>query len=277
MAGGASEQAARLDIDAYLERIKWRASTSPTLETLSGLLSAHMARIPFENIDVLLGRPIRLDLDGLQAKLVRARRGGYCFEHATLFAAVLTQLGFRPSTHSARVVLVAPREHAPRSHMFLTVAVSGTTYVVDPGFGRLAPQAPLPLVHARETRAGHETYWMLHEPPHWVMRTRAGDKVADAWVSTLEADTQVDFEVANHYVATHPRSPFVNRLMLRAIRDDGSYVAVMNRDVTTWRSGVPQASELADRRALRALLAGDFGMDLPEVESLHVPSIPEWP
>jgi len=104
-----------------------------------------MAAIPFENLDVLLGRPVRLDLASLQAKLVDARRGGYCFEHVTLFAAVLEQLGFTPVRHSACVVLVNPRTAAPRTHMFLTVPLAEGTFVVDPGFGVLAPKVPLPL------------------------------------------------------------------------------------------------------------------------------------
>ena len=136
--------------------------------------------------------------------------------------------------------------------MFLTVPLGDARYVVDPGFGRLAPQVPLPLVHGAETRAAQETYWMLHEPPHWVMRAMAGGKIVDAWITTLEPDTHVDFEVANHYVATHPKSPFANRLMMRAIRDDGSYVAVMNREVTTWRDGVPRRA--CSRTRLRSAL-----------------------
>jgi hypothetical protein len=63
-----------LDLDAYFDRIQWGGSTSPNYETLAGVLRAHMSSIPFENLDVLLGRPIRLDLDGLQQKLVRAPR-----------------------------------------------------------------------------------------------------------------------------------------------------------------------------------------------------------
>ena len=85
-----------IDLDAYLARIQWGSPVRQDLATLSALLRAHMTRIPFENLDVLLGHPIRLDLEGLQAKLVRARRGGYCFEHATLFAAALEALGFAP-------------------------------------------------------------------------------------------------------------------------------------------------------------------------------------
>ena len=114
-----------VDLDAYFQRIRWTGATMPTFDTLAGILRAHDAAIPFENLDVLLGRPIRLDLDSIQAKLVTASRGGYCFEHATLFAAVLEQLGFQPTRHAARVILFDPPSEAARSHMFLTVAVDG--------------------------------------------------------------------------------------------------------------------------------------------------------
>jgi hypothetical protein len=81
--------ATSIDLDAYLQRIHWSGDRDPTLDTLAGLIQAHTAHIPFEKLDILLGRTVCLDLDGLQAKIVGARRGGYCFEHATLFAAVL--------------------------------------------------------------------------------------------------------------------------------------------------------------------------------------------
>src|SRR5438046_8526480 len=94
------------DVDAYLGRIEWTGAARPTFRTLAALVRAHMSKIPFENLDVLLGRRIRLDIDGLQRKLVHQRRGGYCFEHATLFAAVLEAIGFKPARHSARVTLI---------------------------------------------------------------------------------------------------------------------------------------------------------------------------
>jgi N-hydroxyarylamine O-acetyltransferase len=263
-----------LDLDAYLERVGWNGDVRPTLETLAPLLLAHMSRIPFENLDVLLGRPLRLGLDHLQDKLVRAGRGGYCFEHATLFGAVLDKLGFRPVLHSARVMLFTPRTAAPRTHMFLTVALGGATYVVDPGFGLLAPRRPILLADGA-AHADRETHWMVRDGDYWLLRARRGDDIVDAWASTLEPDNPIDFEVANHFTATHPASAFVNRLMLRALASDG-YVTVMNRDVTVWREGGGHSTQLADRRALRALLAEHFGFDLPEVEHLRVPSIPEW-
>ncbi len=216
-----------------------------------------------------------IDLDSLQDKLVRARRGGYCFEHATLFAAVLERLGFRPVRHSARVTLLATRTTSPRGHMFLTVPLAEGRFVVDVGFGALAPQFPVPLLDSGPTSADDATQWIARDGDLWVLRAKADDRTVDAWVSTLEQDHPIDFEMANHYVATHPASGFVNRMLLCAFTAEGR-VTVMNREVTVWRNNVPHASQLADRVALRALLAEHFGFDLPEVERIRIPSIAEW-
>jgi N-hydroxyarylamine O-acetyltransferase len=264
-----------LDLDAYFERIRWGGDTRPTFDTLAGLLGAHMACIPFENIDVLLGRPVRLDLASIQQKLVRARRGGYCFEHATLFAAVLESLGFRPARHAARVTLYVVRTLAPRTHMFLTVPLAEGTFVVDPGFGTLASRVPVPLTDRSHASPEHETHWMVRDGREWQLRVNVGGETAEAWVATLEVENAIDFEMGNHYTSTYPGSPFVNRLMLRALTADGR-VTVMNRDVTVWRANARESYQLADRAALRTLLNAHFGFDLPEVEQLRVPSIPEW-
>jgi N-hydroxyarylamine O-acetyltransferase len=91
----------------------------------------------------------------------------------------------------------------------------------------------------------------------------------------LDRDNPIDFDVGNHYTATHPKSAMVNRLMLRALTADGR-VTVMNREVTLVQGGVARTSTLPDRAALRALLVAHFGFDLPAVDNLCVPSIPEW-
>ena len=248
-------------MDAYLERIGWRGSRDPTLATLAGLAGHHVRAIPFENLDVLLGRPPRLDLPSLEAKLIEARRGGYCFEHATLFGAALEQLGFAVQRHSARVVMVWPREQAPRTHMFLTVM----DHVIDVGFGALAPQAPVPL---DGTPVGR----------HRIVREGRGIALFHddqrMWVSTLEPEYPIDFEMGNHFTATWTGSPFVQRMMLRAFTPEGQ-VRAMNRDVTIVRGDRSETVQLADRAALRELLRTYFGFDL-DVSALAIPSIPEW-
>jgi N-hydroxyarylamine O-acetyltransferase len=262
---------AQVDLDAYFARVEWSGPTTATFATLAGILRAHTAHVAFENLDVLLGRPVRLDLQSLQHKLVRSRRGGYCFEQATLFAAVLQQIGFYPTCHAARVVLFDPPARSPRTHMFLTVPVDGATYVVDPGFGPFAAPFPVPLSNAPTG----QSHWMTQEANFWAMHVPHDGQTVTGWLSTLEIEHPIDFELANHYTATHPASPFTNIMMLSA-PTPGGRVSVMNRGVTI-RNGAQETSmQLPDRAALRALLAEHFGFDLPEVEHMKVPAIPEW-
>jgi N-hydroxyarylamine O-acetyltransferase len=264
-----------LDLDRYFDRIGFGAATRADHATLSAVLAAHMASIPFENIDVLLGRVIRIDLAGLERKLVAARRGGYCFEHATLLKAALEALGFAPVAHLARVLVVLPRALAPRTHMVLSVPCPEGTFVVDPGFGALAPRVPVPLADGCEATCGDEVHWFERTGADWTLKMRQGGTTLDCWTTTFEPEGPADFAVANHYTSTHPESPFRNRIMLRALLPDGR-VTLHNRDLKITRNSTVVASQLPDRAALRALLATHFGFDLAEVEALIVPTIPEW-
>jgi len=248
-------------MDAYFDRIGYRGGREPSFATLTAIASHHVRAIPFENLDVLLGRPPRLDLPSLEAKLITARRGGYCFEHATLCGAILEQLGFAVARHSARVVMVTPREQAPRTHMFLTVM----DHVIDVGFGGLAPHVPVPLDGCAAGR-------------HRIVRDGTGIALLHddqrLWVSTLEPEAPIDFEMGNHFTATWAPSPFVQRMMLRAFTPDGK-VTAMNRDVTITRGERSETFQLADRAALRELLRTHFGFDL-DVSALRIPTVPEW-
>jgi N-hydroxyarylamine O-acetyltransferase len=238
-------------------------------------MRAHMTAIPFENLDVLLGRGVRVDLEGVAAKLVTARRGGYCFEHGTLFQAALRALGVEATAHAARVLLFTPKAEAPRTHMFLTVADGGTTWVLDPGFGGPGPIVPVPLVEEREARHGRDVHRLVRRDGEWVLEGLMNGAMTPLWTSSLEPQFPIDFALANHYVSTFAESPFVTRIMIRALTPDGR-VSAMNRDVTILRDGVAQKHQLADRAALRQLVAEHFGFDLPELDRLRVPSVPEW-
>jgi N-hydroxyarylamine O-acetyltransferase len=92
----------RLDLDAYLARIGFGGAPAADVDTLRALHRAHHAAIPFENVDIVLGRRLEVDLDSVQDKLVRRPRGGYCFEHNLLFAAVLERLGYAVTRLAAR-------------------------------------------------------------------------------------------------------------------------------------------------------------------------------
>jgi N-hydroxyarylamine O-acetyltransferase len=104
------------DLDAYLERIRLPEPPAPDASGLARLQLAHRLAIPFENLDVRLGRGIRIDGDSVFAKLVTAKRGGYCFEQNQLFGDALAALGFHARPLLARVWLgasgVPPLTHA---------------------------------------------------------------------------------------------------------------------------------------------------------------------
>jgi N-hydroxyarylamine O-acetyltransferase len=263
------------DLDAYLARIGVRGPLPPTLDTLAALTRAHITRIPFENVDVLLGRGIRIDLDSIARKIVVNGRGGYCFEHGTLFHAAVERLGFQATTHAARVLTILQKHQAPRTHMFVLVELDGTRYVIDPGFGGHAAAVPVPVREGAEVRDGDDRHRVLPCDGEWVLEAEIDGTMRPLWTSSLEPQFPVDFELANHWIATASASPFTNRLMLRALTPGGR-TTVMNRDVTVVSAGKTEKYQLPDRRALRALLARDFGFDLAEVEQLRVPAVPEW-
>src|SRR5262249_22835344 len=123
-----------LDLAAYLERVGLPAAPSRTADGLAALHLAHATHIPFENLDVLLGRPVKLDGVSLQKKLVGDRRGGYCFEQNMLFSLVLERLGFKLARLAARVRYRANRL-LPRTHMLLMVEADGARWLADVGFG----------------------------------------------------------------------------------------------------------------------------------------------
>jgi N-hydroxyarylamine O-acetyltransferase len=262
---------AAFDPAAYLDRIGWQGGRSPSYATLAGILDAHVRHIPFENFDVLLGRPIRLDGAALHAKIVAARRGGYCFEHASLMAAALDALGFAVRRHLARVVLFQPPHEAPRDHMYLTVDVDGGRFVVDPGFGPFASRYPIPT-NGTATPEGHR---MSRDGAVWTLHGRRRGEAFSGWVSAMEDDNEIGFEMSNHFKSTHHGSVFRQWIFASAVMPTGR-LNLMNRDIT-WVSGDGESpAQLADRQELRALLAQHFGFDLPEAETMKVAAIPEW-
>jgi KipI family sensor histidine kinase inhibitor len=197
----------RFELDAYLERIAYTGPREPSRAVLDAVLEAHLLAIPFENLDVRLHRPVSLDLGALTAKLVRGGRGGYCFEQNALLAAALGELGFRVRTLEARVHPSAAWT-PPRTHMTLSVDLPDGPRLADVGFGCEGPLRSVPLDGRPAQQPGGSWRVVAAEGTHLLQRWQEG-----AW-ATLYAFSAIpvfpiDFEVANHYTATWPRSRFV--------------------------------------------------------------------
>jgi N-hydroxyarylamine O-acetyltransferase len=252
---------ALFDLGAYLRRTGYAGLLAPTPEALRGLHLAHATHIPFENLDILLGRPIRLDLESLQAKLVRDGRGGYCFEQNTLFAEVLERVGFRVKRLAARVRFGATHV-LPRTHMLLEVEAGGVPWLADVGFGGEGLLEPLPMRPDYEVRHYDWTYGLTEESGLWVLQSKQAGGWLDLYAFTREPQYPADFEVANHYTATHPSSIFVRSLTVQLPTPEARYV-LRGRELTVQRATGTSRRPVEGDEELLLVLAETFGLHFP--------------
>lgn len=253
-----------LDLDAYFRRIGYRGPAAPSLETLAALMHAHVCAVPFENLDVLLARPIDLSIDAIVEKIVVRRRGGYCFEQNTLFTAVLRALGFAVETLEARVRPPGATAVLPRTHMTLRVRLPGGDRLADVGFGADGPLLPVPFDGTPVVCAG-DSHRLAREPGGaLVLRRRASEAWSDLY-AFLETPAQpVDFVVANHFTSTWPQSTFVRSLTAQRSTLDARHV-LRGRSYTCRSGEVSETRELDDTSAL-ALLRNVIGLDVTAEE-----------
>ncbi len=257
-------QVAELDLDAYLDRVGFEGAREPTLEALRALHRAHRSAIPFENLDVVTGRGVDVSLPAVQTKLVGARRGGYCFEHGVLFGAVLERFGFAVDRYLARVG-PADGPVRPRTHMSLHVASGHGEWLADVGFGGGLLE-PLPWSDGTRARQGLWTYELdrLGER-HWQLCEETGTQREALYHFIAEPQHPIDLVVANHYISTHPSSPFVGKpvVMRKTARQQ---LHLVGRTLTVTGPGDSiQERPLADAEFV-CVLRDDFGLSLAEAE-----------
>jgi N-hydroxyarylamine O-acetyltransferase len=266
-----------LDLDAYFTRIGYRGARTPTLETLNALSLAHVQAIPFENLDVLLGRPIDLAPEALERKLLHGRRGGYCFEHNSLLLHALTQLGFVARPLSARVRYQRPRDYTPaRTHLFVRVELE-ESWLADVGVGAMSLTSALRLAAEGSQPTPHEPRRILREGGLLYHQVRFGEEWHDVSEFTLEEMPLIDREVANWYTSAHPGSHFKNRLLVARALPDGGRVGLLNRELT-----VRQRDGRAERRVLQSpdelldVLDAHFGLRFPAGTRFPCEAL-DWP
>ncbi|WP_063783794.1 arylamine N-acetyltransferase family protein [Streptomyces sp. WM6372] len=265
-------QGGSLDLDAYLRRTGYDGELVPTLDVLRALTRAHITSIPFETVEIVLGRPISLELQDLQDKLVHGRRGGYCYEHTVLLAAVLERVGFRVTGLASRVRIGSEGAVRAATHAMLRVETgetpeTGKVWVCDPGFGR-NPIEPIELADGAETSFSGWGFRLEGSTTEtgdrlYAMRTRGADGWYDLHAFTLDQRYPQDWVVANHFLSTHARSPFAGRLLVQQMRErehvflDGSVLTRTQPDGTaTAQTYTPEE--------IPALLRDLFGMEVPE-------------
>lgn len=254
-----------VNLNAYFERIGFAGSIAPNYATLEQLAALHPATIPFENLDPLLGRPVRLEPKALERKMLAEGRGGYGFEHALLLADILADLDFGVRLVGARVLL-GDDPPAGVSHLALLVDVSATTYLVDVGFGRHTPTGPLRLRDGVEQDTPHGRYRLTQAEDVWRLAMEAGQ---DAWTDLYEFTVQTLsrelIEAANAEMAGSESSPFTRELRV-ALSPPGERLALHDgrfaRHVLDGESETEQRV-LTDVAELKSLLSERFGLSVP--------------
>ncbi len=200
-----------VDRDVYLARIGYEGALTLSIETLRGLHRAHVMTVPFENLDIHLGRAISLDPADLFRKIVVDRRGGYCFELNGLFALLLEDVGFAVTRLAARVSSGAEGVR-PRSHQLLMVTLGNTSWIVDVGFGGHGLLEPLRLVFGEEARQGHECFRLVAgERGEYLLQGEREGAWVDLYSFGLDACLPVDYTFASYYHSHAPDSLFMQK------------------------------------------------------------------
>lgn len=253
-----------LDLDAYCRRIGFAGTPAPTRECLQRLILGHAAAIPFDNIEVLARRVPRLDLAGLQDKLVHRRRGGYCFEQNTLMGAALRAIGFDVRPLEARIRAGVPADVVTaRTHLALRVVVDGADHLVDVGCSTLSPLAPLALASRERQAAGSGFYRFVDAGAEVLLQTLAVDAWTDCYRLMPGSPQPIDCEMGNWFVATHPKSMLGHNLLVgRAIA--GGRLRLYNRRLSAFQPecAAPVERDLQTRAEFADVLADGFGLDV---------------
>jgi len=262
------------DLDAYLARIALPARVTPDAAGLARLQQAHRLAIPFEDLDVLLQRPIRIDSEGVFAKLVTARRGGYCFEHNRLFLDALAALGFAARPLLARVWLGVGVDDPvpPLTHTLALVTVEGEEWIADAGFGgSYAP--PMRLAEGEEATApdgarfrlvrdGADGWLLLRDGDIATTDGRAtGTGFQRQYGFTLAPVAPADLALSNHWTSTAPGTRFTTTAVVSIVLPTG-FASLTGRLYRRKAGDSEQAGEITDPRVYRIRLSMMFGIDL---------------
>jgi N-hydroxyarylamine O-acetyltransferase len=250
-----------VDLDAYRRRIGYAGPLAPTLETLRALQELHPAAIPFEALDVLTGRGVDISPQAVDAKLIAAGRGGYCYEQNGLFKRVLQAIGFEVEGLIARVNWNAPADAPlrPPSHMALRVTIDGAAWLADVGFGSCVPTAPLRLDTGEPQPTAHETFRLVPAGGEVQLEAEIAGRWAPVYRLLPSPMLDTDYELANWYTATHPESHFRHRLIVTRTTPDARHMLAGARLTVRSASGETErrfldADEIEHELAARFLL-----------------------
>jgi N-hydroxyarylamine O-acetyltransferase len=249
-----------MNASAYLERIGYTGPTTPTVETLIQLQQAHMSAVPFENLDIGLGRKIVCDEAAFLRKIVDQHRGGLCYELNGAFAALLSELGFQVTLLSARVPHEDGTDSPEFDHLALRVDLD-EPWLADVGFGDSFVE-PLPLKPGIERPQHGWIYHLVERRGSFDMERREpGGTWKRQYSFTLLPRRLEEFAPMCHYHQTSPESPFTRKSICSRATPSGR-ITIADRKLIVTRDGEKRESMLNSDDEWRAVLRANFGVVL---------------
>lgn len=235
-----------MDINAYLRRMGIEHVGNIRLETLRKLQYYHMTHIPFENLDVMRGVPIVLDIDSFYQKIVKRQRGGYCYENNGLFHALLNALGFQCRLVSGTIYRPDGTWARRGSHACTVVTLDGKEYLTDVGFGDSA-RGPLPLTgEVHQDVSGFYCMKKVEEGIYDIERMQADE---NDWNTIIRIDTTpmklADFADANEFNQTSDKSPFTQKDIVTIATTNGR-VTLSGQKLTTTEKGEKHETTISE-------------------------------
>jgi N-hydroxyarylamine O-acetyltransferase len=239
-----------IDSTAYLARIGYTGPHGPTAGVLRSLQRAHLLAVPFENLDIHLGQPIRLDPSLLFNKIVHRRRGGYCFELNGLFALLLEDLGFSVQRLSASSANDDGSYKAPFEHLALSVQARdepGAAWLVDVGWGD-GPIEPLLIEEGTEQDRSGRLYRLRSENEFLILEEKlaAGDWLKHYRFDLLPHDFE-EFSDMNQYMQTSPDTIFTQKRLCTLFLPSGRVTVSDQRFILTRNKGLRGSEEKEER------------------------------
>lgn len=253
------------NLEAYLRRINYAGSIAATLETLQAIQRLHLTAIPFENLDPLMERPVRLQLSDIEQKLLLERRGGYCLEHNLLLKAALESMDYNVMAVGGGVLwgYEAGFEPIQNSHVALIVDIGGVQWLTDVGFGGPVMTGPIRLRADIEQETPHGRYRLSGGYPKW----RLEGEVRGQWRALYEFTTSPLSEGDLVAMNDHAMQRHRDNLLVARI-DGGKRYGLRNGRLNTHENGETTTRMLTSLPEIRDVLTNLFGIQLPQTDRL---------
>lgn len=249
-----------MDVRGYLERLNYQGSCEPTLRTLQALHEAHLLAVPFENLSIYYGQPIMLDEEALYEKIVRRRRGGFCYELNGLFAILLRAMGFDVTLLSAHMAHAAGEFGPDIDHLTLLVHLADE-WLADVGNGD-SFRRPVRVQDALAHVEGAQAYRLERDSTSWIVQRGARDgRWTPEYRFTMQPHELSDFTDRCHYYQTSPDSHFTHGRMCSLATPLGRMTLRDLRLMTTIQ-GTRKEWLLRSDEEYREVLATRFGIVL---------------